>query len=116
LYIDSSIPLKDDVIVETIRGAVLWVIWLERNKLCYTDGKCRNIKAIGLHIISLTFFWCTNMGKGNLLKLSLVLPQNTDDLFIQVPVSILEGVAGGYPPSRGSGYSVGSSVNVWKRT
>jgi hypothetical protein len=34
------------------------------------------------------------MRKGNLLKLSLILPQTTDDLFLQVLVQVLEGVAG----------------------
>jgi hypothetical protein len=33
------------------------------------------------------------MRKGNLLKLSLILPQTTDDLFLQVLVQVLEGVA-----------------------
>jgi hypothetical protein len=59
----SSIPLKDTVIVEMVRGAILWVIWLERNKLCFTNEKYRNIKAVGLQIISLTSFWCTHMRK-----------------------------------------------------
>jgi hypothetical protein len=81
-YIDSSIPIKDTVNVEMVRRAILWVIWLERNKLCFTNGKCKNIKVVGLQIISLTFFWCTHMRKGNLLKPSLVLPQTTDDLFL----------------------------------
>jgi hypothetical protein len=59
----SSIPLKDTVIVEMVRGAILWVIWLERNKLCFTNEKYRNIKVVGLQIISLTSFWCTHMRK-----------------------------------------------------
>jgi hypothetical protein len=62
-YIDCSIPLKDNVIVEMVRETILWVIWLERNKLCFTNGKCRNIKVVGLQIISLTSFWCTHMRK-----------------------------------------------------
>jgi zinc-binding in reverse transcriptase len=47
-YLDSSIPLKDVVLVETVGGAVLWVIWLERNRIYFNNTKCRNIKTIGL--------------------------------------------------------------------
>lgn len=28
--LDASIPLKDKLLLEMIRGAVLWVIWLEK--------------------------------------------------------------------------------------
>jgi hypothetical protein len=78
------------VLVETIRGAVLWVIWIERNKLCFNNTMCRNIKALGLQIISLTAFRYSNTSTSNLLKLLLVLPHTTDDLFIQVPAQALE--------------------------
>jgi hypothetical protein len=37
-----------------------------------------------MQIISLTTFWCTYWGNSNILKLSLVLPQTVDDLFLQV--------------------------------
>lgn len=30
-YIDALIPLKDEPMVEFVRGIVLWIIWLERN-------------------------------------------------------------------------------------
>jgi hypothetical protein len=93
-YLDSNIPLKDVVLIETVRGAVLWVIWLERNRIYFNNTRCRNIKSIGLQIISLISFWCTNTGIGNLLKLSLVLPQTTDDLFNQVPIQALEVTSG----------------------
>jgi hypothetical protein len=61
---------------------MLWTIWLERNRLCFSDYNCCNIKEIGAKIISLATFWCS--GKGNILKLSLVLPQNTVNLLLQV--------------------------------
>ena len=32
--LDSAIPLKDRLLVEMIRGAVIWTVWLERNKVC----------------------------------------------------------------------------------
>jgi hypothetical protein len=47
-YLDLSIPLKDVVLVETVRGAILWVIWLERNRIYFNNIMCKNIKAIGL--------------------------------------------------------------------
>jgi hypothetical protein len=28
-YLDCSIPLKDAIIIETVRGVVLWTIWLK---------------------------------------------------------------------------------------
>jgi zinc-binding in reverse transcriptase len=91
-YLDSNIPLKD--VIETVRGAVLWVIWFERNEICFNNTKCRNIKSIGLQIISLVSFWYTNTGTGNLVKLSLVLPQTTYDLLNQVPIQALEVTSG----------------------
>lgn len=33
--IDKDIPLKDRCMVELIRGAVLWSVWLARNKMCF---------------------------------------------------------------------------------
>jgi hypothetical protein len=39
-------PLKDFILIETVRGVVLWSVWLERNHLCFTDGHSTNIKAI----------------------------------------------------------------------
>jgi hypothetical protein len=33
--IDCCIPLKDKVLVELVRSAICWVIWLERNKVLF---------------------------------------------------------------------------------
>jgi zinc-binding in reverse transcriptase len=82
--LDCSILLKDTIIVETIRGVILWVVWLERNKVCFRSSSPRSIKSIGIQIISLTTFWSTHSGNGNIFKLSLVLPQTVDDLFVHV--------------------------------
>jgi hypothetical protein len=52
--IDYSIPLKNQYVVELIRGAVLWSVWLERNRLCFHDqSKLMNVDVVGLLIISL---------------------------------------------------------------
>jgi hypothetical protein len=42
----------------------------------------------------LVSFWCSHTGTGNHLKLSLVLPQTTDDLFFQVSTQTLEETIG----------------------
>jgi hypothetical protein len=92
-YLDSFIPLKDDVLLEAFKGAVLWVIWLERNIICFNNTKCRNIKTI-YKIISLVSFWCSHTGTDNHLKISLVLPQTINDLFLQVSTRALEETIG----------------------
>jgi zinc-binding in reverse transcriptase len=52
--IDYSIPLKNQYVVELIRGAVLWSVWLERNRLCFHDqSKLKNVDVVGLLIINL---------------------------------------------------------------
>jgi hypothetical protein len=52
--IDYSILLKNQYVVELIRGAVSWSVWLERNRLCFHDqSKPKNVAVIGLQIIIL---------------------------------------------------------------
>jgi zinc-binding in reverse transcriptase len=41
--IECCIPLKNQFVTEFIRGAVLWTIWLERNKLVFTDKKACSV-------------------------------------------------------------------------
>jgi zinc-binding in reverse transcriptase len=36
--IDSCIPLKDKVLIELIRGAVCWTIWLKRNNVIFNQA------------------------------------------------------------------------------
>jgi hypothetical protein len=71
---------------------VLWTIWLERDKLVFTDKKASSIVVLGMNIINLTQYWCLQKGKVGLLKLSLVLPQKVDDLIMQVQVWLKEEV------------------------
>jgi hypothetical protein len=52
--------------------------------MCFSDAVCKNIKVVGSHIIGLTTFWCTRYRNDSLLKLSLILLQNTDDLILHV--------------------------------
>jgi hypothetical protein len=82
--LNFSISLKDAIVVEIVRGAVLWAVWLERNKIVFISSKLRSLKCLALQIISLASFWCLHTSNGNLRNLSLVLPQNTYDLCMQV--------------------------------
>jgi hypothetical protein len=76
-------------VVELVRGTVLWIMWLERNKLCFTDKDACSVSVLGRKIISLATYWCSQKGKVDLFKLSLVLPQEVGALLMQVKV-ILE--------------------------
>jgi hypothetical protein len=110
--IDCCIPLKDRYVIEFIRCAVLWVVWLERNKLCFTNQKRQTVAMLGSHILSLAKHWCTCKGKVDLLKLSLVLPQDVDAL-MQVPVVPVE-----VPPGvelDGSEEEVAGKNSLWDK-
>ena len=78
--LDASIPLKDQLLVELIRGAVLWVIWLERNDLIFNNSEIRPIQALAAKIIALTTFWCKNIGDSSYLKLTIILPNDVKDI------------------------------------
>jgi zinc-binding in reverse transcriptase len=90
---NCCIPLKDKLVVEVIRCVVLWVIWLERNKLCFTNKAAKYACMLDSQIIGLTRYWCDNKGKVDLLKLSLVLPQDVAQLSLQVRVVPVEAEA-----------------------
>ena len=79
--IDALIPFKDRYLIELVRGATLWVMWLTRNKLCF-EGIHTSLRSIGSQIISLAQFWVKSKGMGTILTLSLVLPTDV----LQLPV------------------------------
>jgi hypothetical protein len=83
-YLDSCIPLKNKYVIEMIRGAVLWNVWLERNRLCFTNYKSRTVSMLAMQIISMAHHWCQKKGRVDLLYLSLVLPQEIAELSMQV--------------------------------
>jgi hypothetical protein len=61
--LDCNIPLKNQYVVELIRGVVLWTVWLERNRLYFNDmSKLKNIAVIGMQIVSLARYWCEIQG------------------------------------------------------
>jgi hypothetical protein len=57
-HLDSCIPLKNKYVIEMIRGAVLWNVWLERNRLCFTNYKSRTVSMLAMQIISMAHHWC----------------------------------------------------------
>jgi hypothetical protein len=114
--IDASIPFKDRLLIELLRGAVLWIIWLERNRLCFNDSTPCSIKILGTKIISLTQFWCQSRGDDYFFKLNLIMPFDVKDLPdlllleearspepIQALDLLVQGSGDGNPPSPMSG-------------
>lgn len=71
---DAVIPLKDSLHLKLIRGAILLVVWLEWNRVCFNDTRSISDKALGAKILSLTSFWCQSSSDNFFLKLSLILP------------------------------------------
>ena len=78
--LDASIPLKDQLLIELIRGVVLWIIWLERNDLIFNNSEIRPIYALATKIIALITFWCKNNGDSSYLKLTIILPNDVKDI------------------------------------
>ena len=54
--LDVYIPLKDILLVELIRGVVLWNIWLEMNRIIFKGGIPKNVQTIGGQMITMASF------------------------------------------------------------
>jgi hypothetical protein len=78
--IDGYIPMKDPNVVEMIRGAVLWCVWLERNRLIFRGATAKSLQNIGAQIISLVKFWCHHQTYEANTNLTCILPCDTKDL------------------------------------
>lgn len=65
-------PLKDANLVEIIRGAVLWLLWLDRNRIV-KDGRIHDIKTLGSKIISTAYFWASQQKSDLTAQLNLIL-------------------------------------------
>jgi hypothetical protein len=91
-YIDYCIPLKDRNLVGLIRSVVCWVVWLERNNITFNHA-APSFKSLELKIINLTTFWCKARNTFQMLKLSLMLPQEVEDLPMQVGADTEEDLA-----------------------
>lgn len=59
---------------------VLWIIWLERNKLCFQDCSIPTLQSVGARIAAWASFWCKTLGNNLFLKLSLLMPLDTTNL------------------------------------
>lgn len=78
--LDAWIPLKDCLLIELIRAATIWTVWLTRNKVCFSNIGIPSLSTIGSQIISLTTFWCKSNLDNSFLKLTLVLPMDVENL------------------------------------
>ena len=78
--LDAYIPLKDKKLLELIRGAVLWTVWIERNNMCFQNKNPRIVQGIASSIVALASFWCQSKQNDSYFKLSLILPFDTTDL------------------------------------
>lgn len=78
--IDAYIPMKDSNVVELIRGAVLWCVWLERNSLIFKNENAKSLQSLGAQIISLVKFWCQHQNYDAITNLNCIMPCDTKEL------------------------------------
>jgi hypothetical protein len=64
----------------------MWTVWPERNRLSFTTCKPKVISIFKMQIISFVQYLYSQEGKVDMLKLTLVLPQNVSSLSIQVQI------------------------------
>lgn len=56
--IDKDIHTREPLILEVIRAATIWSIWLVRNKICFNNATIPSIASVATSIISLSSYWC----------------------------------------------------------
>lgn len=78
--LDSTISFKNRLLVELLRGAVIWTVWLKHNQVCFKGSTRASAKTLGTRIISSTSFWCESRGDDSYLNLSLILPSDVKEL------------------------------------
>jgi hypothetical protein len=64
-----------------LRGAILWVIWSERNRLIFRVGVCKSMRNLGSNVINLIKYW--NQVKGN-ENIHLMVSSNVNSLPLQI--------------------------------
>lgn len=72
-FLYAIIPLKDKPLLKLVRGSILWVVWLERNRTCFNNTTCRSIQSVAIKIISLATFWCKSRAGNLFLQTILIL-------------------------------------------
>lgn len=87
--LDAYIPLKDKFLLELIRAATLWILWLNRNRVYFNGSPVPSLASLGSQIISLTTYWCKANADDSYLKLTLILPMDATHLSQADPLIIL---------------------------
>jgi hypothetical protein len=82
--IDANIPYKYSKICELIEGALLWIIWKERNRLIFQEGNCKSVTNLGASIIALARYWYLIKGENYQNVLHIILPTNINSLPVQI--------------------------------
>jgi hypothetical protein len=67
-----------------MRGAVLWVLWNERNKLIFEGGNIKSVRTLGGDIISLIKYWSQLNYKDKLDTIHFIIPLNVSSLPMQL--------------------------------
>jgi hypothetical protein len=52
--IEASITYKDPKLCELVRGAFLWIVWNEKNRIIFKGRQVRTIRQLGGSIIALS--------------------------------------------------------------
>lgn len=90
--IDYCIPLKDANLVEIIRGAVLWSLRLDRNRIMFKDGRIHEIQDLDSKIIPTAYFWASQQKVDSTSQLKLIFPCDVKDLIGTTVVVFMEEV------------------------
>ena len=91
---DYCIPLKDPKLIEIIRGAVLWTLWNDRNRIIFQNGQVHDIKVLGSKIISVACFWALNQKQDLTSQLNIIFPCHLKNLIRITIVSFVEASPG----------------------
>jgi hypothetical protein len=63
-----------------LRGAIVWVIWKERNRLIFQGENYKSVRVLGVHIINLIKYWSQIKGNSCTNNIHLIVPLNVNSL------------------------------------
>lgn len=78
--LDALIPLKNSILIELIRAATIWVVWLTKNRVCFNGAIVPSLSSLGSQIITLTSYWYKSNSHDSFFKLTLALPIDVTNL------------------------------------
>lgn len=81
--------LPDSHLCEILRGALLWTIWNERNRIIFRGGDCKSIRQLGYSRNSLAKHWFQIKGNEYQAQLHYILPPDVQSLPVQVLEEVL---------------------------